>query len=174
MQTGVAQHQSAMAAVDDEAAALLHDPPSYAAQDCALTLREGLAEHYRRNSALLDPQEMQEPMATFFLRHDCVHVVYGLTTRLEDEVMADSVTIFGVDISTRQYAKALAAPEVMALLKGISVWDFAKASLKALPRLWRAFWASRKQRKPWRWAVDDETLDTPINALRQAHGITVV
>ena len=154
--------------------ALLLSPPSYTDQDCALTLRGGLAEHCRRNSALLDPQAMQEPMATFFLRHDCVHVTFGLTTRLEDEVMAYAVTIFGVDISTRQYAKALAAPEVMALLKGIKVWDFAKASLRALPRVWRAFWTSRRQTRQWSWAVDDVTLDTPINALRQAHGIRVV
>jgi hypothetical protein len=172
--TVVAADHGPASAETCDAVDLVNDPPAYTRPDCAMTLREGLAEHYRRNSALLDPVGMQEPMATFFRRHDCVHVIFGLTTRLQDEVLADACTVFGVDISTWQYARALRTPEVQALLKSVPVGAVVIASVLALPRVWRAFWLSRQQTKAWRWAVDDDTLDTPIDALRQQHGIRLV
>ena len=148
-------------------------PPPYVAQECALTLREGLEAHYAANPGLFDPETLEEPAKSLFFRHDCVHVMFGLTTALEDETLADSWTFFAVDIPILRYAKYLSTPEVKKLITSLPISAFIVPVFRALPRVWRAFWRSRRM-TPWHWEVNDDDLDTPIRELRARHGIQVV
>ena len=62
----------------------------YQEQRCSLTLGAALEEYFRGHPGLLREQEMDPESAALFRSHDVCHVVFGLDTRLQDEVLADA------------------------------------------------------------------------------------
>lgn len=84
----------------------------YASQASSQTLREGLAEYYEHNPALLGPSQMDPQAARLFRQHDAAHVVFGCDTRLRGETLIDTWTIFGSTIGLRGYLAYLKLPQV--------------------------------------------------------------
>jgi hypothetical protein len=72
---------------------------SYQAQDCAMTLRQGLAEYYGANSGLFDTsQASSDKLGAYLRNHDVTHVVFGTTTVMADEMLQDMWTFLAVDV----------------------------------------------------------------------------
>ncbi|GAB4566255.1 MAG: hypothetical protein Tsb0020_17750 [Haliangiales bacterium] len=152
---------------------------AYQEQDAKMTLAEGLAEYQRANaSVLFDPDapdsEMNTESAKFFRRHDTCHVVFGCNTSIPQEAAADMWTIFGVDISLRDYYRALKLNEVQSLLDDVGRLRLAWASVKAVPTIWRAMWRARAMHKKWPWADHAMYLDRPLAEIRAEFGIRVL
>ena len=147
--------------------------PSYTRPDCTLTLREALAEHREKNPGLIDPADCEPDMAAFFESHDAVHVVFGLTTQLGDEAMADTWTLLRVSIKNRDYVEYLRSSTLQELLKSISMKQFFVESLRALPRMFKAMLVSRKV-KTWPWQVPADHYDMSLLELRKRYGIELV
>ena len=148
----------------------------YQFPDSDMTLREGLAEYYRVNPNLSDPDEIENSTsALYFRNHDSTHVVFGTHTGLLHEGVNDLWTILGVDISFREYAGGFFATDESKTIT--KQFDF-KSMLGILwqtARLWPELWRrTRAMKKKWPWNPPACFLDRPLNELRAEFGIEVL
>ena len=90
----------------------------YQQQDCAMTLREGIAE-YRAYLTVIDRKIMVDSSESrLLLEHDATHVIFGMDTTLEQEAGLDSWLLWGCQWRLsyiRGYGKL---PEIKALYRG--------------------------------------------------------
>ena len=146
--------------------------PRYLDPDCPLTLAEGLAEFAAASPDLLpavDP-ELRE----FIRAHDSCHVLFGLTTSIEDGALADTWTIFGSTVPVRRYAAYLKHDQVMSIFRDAGMWAVLRGTLRAIPRAIRAIVRARRMTAKWPFFGYAEHLDTPIAALRRRYGVRPV
>ena len=122
--------------------------PRYLEPDCPLTLAEGLAEFAASNPGLIPATDPR--LRELVRAHDSCHVLFGLTTSIEDETLTDAWTIFGSDVELRQYMEYLKHPEFFAPLKDIGWGKATRQALRAVPRALRAIGiaASAVMRRP--------------------------
>ncbi len=147
--------------------------PAYVDQDCPLTLREGLDQFAAMMPDLL-PTDTDTEVGKLLRAHDCCHILFGLTTQLGDEVLADTWTLAGTDVTLRQYSKWLKQDEFTALFKEIGYGKIVFASLKSLPRIFKAIARARRMTEKWSMFGYEEHLDTPLRELRKRYNIAVL
>ncbi len=146
--------------------------PRYLDPDCPLTLGEGLAEFTASNPGLIPDDD---PAIRELVRaHDACHVLFGLTTSIEDEALADTWTVFGTSVTLRQYSEYLKHEQFSGLIKEIGWRRMLTGSLRAIPRALRAIRRARKMPEKWPFYDYARFLDTPIAALRQRFGVQPV
>jgi hypothetical protein len=146
----------------------------YASQASSQTLREGLAEYYEHNPALLDPAQMDPQGAQLFRQHDAAHVVFGCDTSLRGETLIDTWTIFGSTIGLRGYLAYLKLPQVNQLFAQAGAWRIAIELLRCLGDVLRVIWRSRRLRQKWTWRRYDAHLDQALGEIRERFGIRIV
>ncbi len=162
----VAQIQAPDAAVDT--------PMAYQAQDSSMTLREGLAEYFRENRALMDGAELPRDLSLGLHSHDIAHVVFGCDTSLLGEVILVRCTLFGETGSIRPYLIELRRRETRGLFRDA----FASFRLTMLWRLVKlastAVWRSLRMRARWPFEAYEPYLDQPLCEIRDRFGIRVI
>lgn len=143
--------------------------PKYLDPECPLTLGEGLAEFAAANPGLIigDDPELRELVRA----HDSCHVLFGLGTTLEEEALADTWTLFGSDVTLKQYAAYLKRPEFTDLFKDTGWWPLIAATVRALPRAFRAIRRARRMPQKWPFFGYARFLDVPVVTLRQRFGV---
>ena len=146
----------------------------YTSQSSVQTLREGLAEYYEHNPALLDPAGMDPRAARLFSQHDAAHVVFGCDTSLRGETLIDTWTIFASTIGLRGYLEYLKLPQVNELFARTGALRIASEMLRCLPDIARVVWRSRRLRRKWPWQGWGEHLERPLAGIRDDFGILVV
>lgn len=147
-------------------------PFTFLVQGCPCTLREGMAEFAAAQPGLLRPSDPE--LARFIAAHDACHVLFGLTTVVEDEAIADLWTLFGSDMPVRRYAGYLRHPELASLFVEVGAWQITKVMLRGLPRIVRTIVRVRRMRVRWAfWGYADH-LDTPVADLRQRFGVQLM
>lgn len=143
--------------------------PLYLEPDCPLTLAEGLAELAAANPGLIatsDP-ELHELVRA----HDSCHVLFGLTTTLEDEALADTWTLCGSDVTLKQYSVYLKHQEFTKLLHELGWWPLLRSIIRSVPQVVRAVGRARKMTAKWPFFAYAQFLDTPIVTLRRRFNI---
>lgn len=146
--------------------------PRYLDPDCPLTLAEGLAEFAAFNPDLLPAED---PALREFIRaHDSCHVLFGLTTSIEDEALADTWTLLGSTIPTRQYAGYLKHEAVMNIVREAGARALIRGTLRAIPRALRVIWRARQMTAKWPFFDYAAHLGTPIAELRRRYGVRPV
>lgn len=147
------------------------------------TLREGLAEYYAANPGLFDPEELARneelgQLGRFFAAHDACHVLFGLSTSLADETLADTWTFFGTNVEWRElwsYFRSDAQKEFFrTFLSEVGYGRMLWNSLGAIPRALRAIWRTRSMTRKWSLHEWSAHLDVPLVQLRRDHGIRLV
>jgi hypothetical protein len=146
----------------------------YTSQTSPQTLREGLAEYYERNPALLDPAHMTPEAAELFRQHDAAHVVFGCDTSLRGETLIDTWTIFGSAIGLRGYLAYLKLPQVNQLFAEAGFLGITGELLRCLGDVLRVAWRGARLRRKWPWRAYAGQLDRPLAEIREQHGIRVV
>lgn len=146
--------------------------PHYLDPECSLTLAEGLAEFAAANPGLIPPSDPE--LRELILAHDSCHVLFGLTTSVEDEALADTWALVGSTVTMKQYASYLKRPEFTDLVKQIGLWNILFGSLRALPRIVRAIRRSRRMTRPWPFFDYARFLDVPVVELRRQFGVQLV
>lgn len=143
--------------------------PRYLEPDCPLTLAEGLAELAATNPGLIasDDPELRELVRA----HDACHVLFGLTTTLEDEALADTWTLCGSTVTLKQYSQYLKHEEFTKLFHEIGMWKLLGSMLRSLPPVARVIWRARKMSAKWPFFEYAQFLDTPIVTLRRRFNI---
>jgi hypothetical protein len=146
--------------------------PRYLDPECPLTLAEGLAEFAGANPGLIPADD---PALRELVRaHDSCHVLFGLTTSIEDEALADTWTLLGSTVTIRQYSAYLKHEQFTKLFGEIGAWRLIRGVLRALPRIARALVRSRRMTAKWPFFEYAEFLDTPIAALRRRFNVVPV
>lgn len=140
------------------------------------TLAAGLDEYYALNAARITrPDDLPPESAALFRSHDICHVIFGLSTSLEDETVADMRTVIGCDVGFLRYARYLSTDQQAKALFAELGWSrAAMASVSALPRGFRALLQRLRAPKPWPWSPPAGFMDRTLADLRREFGIRPV
>ena len=136
-----------------------------------MTLREALEEYRTSFDGLIEEAKVSPEEARFFRRHDLCHVVFGLDTSLRQEAMADTVTVFGVDVGFREYVANLKLDATKDVFRGLSKVTLFVETLRAIPSLFRCYWMAPRMKKKFPWDAQEPLLDRPLDEVRQEFGI---
>lgn len=147
---------------------------AYQAADSRMTLRQGLAEYFDQDNALMDPAELPSDLGLGLRSHDVAHVVFGCDTTLLGEVVLVRWSLFGVTGSIRPYLMGLRRRETRVLFKDAFVafrpamlWRMVKFASLAIVR-------SLRMRDRWPFEDYDQYLDQPLCEIREHFGIRVL
>ncbi|HUO93303.1 MAG TPA: hypothetical protein VMU22_10290 [Rhizomicrobium sp.] len=153
-----------------------HAPLQYQQQDSPQTLAEALAEYYRVNDGVVTrPADLPPESKALFVGHDTGHVIFGLSTSLEDEAMADTRILLSSDVGFWRYSRYLAADQqAKAIFKQVGYGRVLLYSLRATPRILRAIWEAMRTGKRWPWAPPSSFQTRSLADLRREFGIRVI
>ena len=147
---------------------------AYLNQDSQQTLREGLDEFRRSIPTPFGGNDPSSPVGQLFQYHDICHVVFGLSTDLRDEVLADTWAILGTTVGFWRYLDYLKVSDPQAILKEIGIWRSVAVTVKMLPHVLRAYVTEQHQlRKQWLWDQHDHFLDRTLKDIRHEFQIRV-
>ena len=145
----------------------------YLRQNCSLTLTEGLNEFYSINPQL-NLKFSNSEASDLIKNHDAIHVVFGCTTELKDEVLADCWTIFGTKFSLKEYVSLLKMDEIKEIVMQPGIPATIGAFVVATPKILRLIFIARGMTKKWDLSDRDRYLDTPLNVIREEFNIKVL
>ena len=148
----------------------------YQEQDSTQTLAEGLEEYYAANLGVVTrPRDLPAESVALFLGHDTGHVIFGLTTSLQDEAMADTRILLSTDAGFWRYSRYITADkQAKAIFKQVGYGKVAFYSLLALPRILRAVWEALRTRKRWPWEPPPSFQTRSLAELRREYRIRIV
>jgi hypothetical protein len=148
----------------------------YQVQDSCQTLAEGLAEYYAANEGIITrPIDLPPESTGLFLCHDMCHVIFGLDTTLVDEAMADVRTLLSCDVGAMRYFRYLRHDrQAQALFAKIGYGRSVRTTVRAIPRIARAFVEAFRMRRRWPWTPPASYVNRSIAELRLEYGIRVV
>jgi len=147
----------------------------YQRQDSTLTLAQGLDEYYRGHPDLIRPEGISPEGAELFRHHDICHVIFGLDTTMADEAMADFRTVLSTDVGLRRYLRYVRTnKEAQQIFEEIGYLGALGATLRAIPRLFRALTESLRSRRRWPWHPPERYLGKPLGSLRATYRIRVI
>jgi hypothetical protein len=141
-------------------------------QDSQQTLAEGIAEYYAAYPNLVKVRGLSPQAKEFFRCHDAAHVVFGCSTRLDDEAvvkissLAGTTAGFGVLQGYRLH-------ESIEIYKQIPVLTALGAILRSVVTVPRTLMRCLNQRERWPWSGFEAYLGVPLRDLRAKFGITV-
>lgn len=152
----------------------VHPTFAYQKQNSSQTVQQALDEYYAKNTGLVNTSNEASEIAALFRHHDIIHVVFGCTTSLHDETLADTWTIFGTTIRLREYLNYLKYPEATNVLKQVGWINMFREFLKTIPDMFRVIGKTRQMTKKWVWTDDKKYLDQPLSQVRQEFGIQIL
>ena len=147
---------------------------AYQRQDSRLTLADGLSAYRDAYPQLIAPSASEPGLRDFLNAHDRCHIIFGLTTSIRDEAMADTWTLFGSDGAWREYARYLRHPQVNNLFADIGYWPILRESTRSLHAIYSAWKHARRQTAKWPFWNSKSHLGQPLCDLRRKFGIELV
>ena len=147
-------------------------------QECSLTLREGV-EHYRaylkkNGKKVLDDQEG----SLTILSHDATHVIYGLDTSLEEEMMLNHWVLFGATYTWKEIMAYNGVEEVQEfnkdLFKELGVMNFLGLGIRSVVSFFQVLRNLRLKKKKWPFIFPKELMDRSVSSLREDYGIKIL
>jgi hypothetical protein len=158
----------------------MHGPRSaklrYQEQDSVQTLAEGLEEYYAANAGIVTrPSNLPPESVALFKGHDTGHVIFGLSTSLTDEAMADTRILLSTDAGFWRYSRYLTADEqTKAIFKQVGYGKVALYTLLAVPRILRALWEAVRTSKRWPWEPPPSFQTRSLAELRREFRIRII
>lgn len=146
--------------------------PEFEHQDCTATLDEGVAEYYRSYPALARDEALSPAAREFFRCHDAVHVVYGCTTKLDDELVVKIASLFGSSAGFRVLA-GYRLHESIDIYRKLRLRDVLRTTLHATWLVPRTILRCLRQRRRWPRSDFGACAQRPLVQLRREFGIRV-
>ncbi|OUR65918.1 hypothetical protein A9Q79_02765 [Methylophaga sp. 42_25_T18] len=143
-------------------------------QDCKLTLREALAEFYSVNSHLFSVPEPDTVWTELLVHHDVGHVFFGVNTSILDEAAGDYWTLFGTDMSFKEYLAYAKSPEGKKLIENIGFVNIVKSLILGLPLLYKTCIQARKMNRKWKTRGYEQYMDTPLVEIRKEFNLEIL
>ena len=143
-------------------------------QDCQLTLAEAIDEFYLLNAHLFAKPSPNNKWSELLVFHDVGHVFFGVNTTILDEAIGDYWTIFGTDLSIREYLDYANTPEARKLIKSIGLLGIIMSLVISLPSLFRVLIRTRKMYAKWPARDYQQYMDIPLRKIRQEFGLRIL
>jgi len=143
-------------------------------QDCKLTLGEAVKEFYTLNSHLFSRPKPDTEWTDLLVFHDVGHVFFGVNTNLMDEAAGDCWTLFGTDMTFKDYIKYAKTPEGRKLFKEIGFKLIIKSTLYSIPNIYRIYVRSKKMKEKWKLHEYEKFLDVPLGELRRSYNLKIL
>jgi hypothetical protein len=145
---------------------------NYQFPDSALTLRQGIKELRDFEGPQGDASiQMGAENDHVMKAHDAVHVVFGCSTSIEDEVIAHLAMLLGTDVKLSDIRKVAKAKEHKQVIRGHSgLKIFAVVAMSVLD-LYAVYRLKRQMKKRWPWHGYAAHLDRSIEEIREEFGI---
>lgn len=145
---------------------------AFEAQDCTMTLAEGLADYYARNPLLTRGESLSGPAAEFFRCHDAAHVVFGCGTSLTDEAIVKLSSIFGTT-GGLSVLRGYALYESLDIYRTLPLSEMLKTLSVATVVVPRTIFRCLRQRARWPWSAFDDLQNLRLCDIRRMFGIRV-
>ncbi len=143
-------------------------------QACELTLREALAEFYSVNSHIFSAPEPDTMWTELLVHHDISHVFFGVNTSILDETAGDYWTLFGTDLSFKDYLAYAKSPEGKKLIKDIGFINIVKSLFLGIPLLYKVYSRAKKMTRKWNTRGYHQYMDTPLGEIRKEFNLDVL
>ncbi|NQY64380.1 MAG: hypothetical protein HRT38_11725 [Alteromonadaceae bacterium] len=143
-------------------------------QHCKLTLREALAEFYSINAHLFSVPEPKTKWTELLVHHDVGHVFFGVNTSILDEAAGDYWTLFGTDMSFKEYLAYTNTPEGKKLIKDIGFINIIKSIFLGLPLLYKIYLRSKKMTHKWEVKGYEKYMDVPLTDVRKIFNLKIL
>jgi len=141
---------------------------------CELTLREALAEFYSVNSHLFSAPKPDTIWTELLVHHDISHVFFGVNTSILDETAGDYWTLFGTDLSFKDYLAYAKSPEGKKLIKDIGFINIVKSLFLGIPILWKIYSRAKKMTRKWNTRGYHQYMDTPLVEIRKEFNLEIL
>lgn len=141
-------------------------------QDSCQTLAQALAEYYAANPGLAKGRAMSLEAQHFFRCHDTVHVIFGCSTKLDDEATVKIASIFGTTAGLN-VLKGYNLYESRQIYWQLAVREVLRSITHSVIVVPRTILRCRAQRARWPWDEFDQYLQVPLQDIRRQFGITV-
>ncbi len=146
----------------------------YQEQESRQTLAEGLTEYRAANPGLDSARDPEGPGAEFFRCHDTAHVLFGCSTCLTGEALADTWTLFGTSVSIRQFLGFLKVEEHKDIMAKVGWLTASVTFVRSVPILVTVAWRGHRMPAKWPWSNFDTFLSRPLAEIRREFRIDLV
>ena len=146
----------------------------YQEQASAQTLAEALAEYRAANPRLDEARNPLGAAAEFFRCHDTAHVVFGCSTSLAGEALADAWTLFGTTVTVRQFLGFLKIEEHQDIMAKVGWWRALITFLRSVPLFLQVALRGLRMTSKWPWSDFDSYRDDSLAEIRRQFNIRVV
>lgn len=143
-------------------------------QDCKLTLRVALAEFYSVNSGIFLAPKPDTVWTELLTHHDVGHVFFGVNTSILDEAAGDYWTLFGTDLSFKEYLAYAKSPEGKKLIKDTGFVNIIKSLFFGMPLFYKIYWRTRKMTRKWKTRGYHQYMDTPLVEIRKEFNLEIL
>jgi hypothetical protein len=145
---------------------------AYQAQDCTVTLTEGIGAYYGAHPFLKRGATLSVEAQEFFRCHDAVHVVYGCDTSLPHEAIVKLSSFFGTTEGLG-VMRGYRLYESLDIYRELRTADILHTIALAPVQVPRTLWRCARQTRRWPWAAFDAYMNVPLRDLRADFGIRV-
>ena len=146
----------------------------YQEQESRQTLAEGLMEYWAANPGLNSARDPGGSGAEFFRCHDTAHVVFGCSTCLVGEALADTWTLFGTSVTIPQFLGFLKIEEHQEIMAKVGWLTASVTVARSVPILVKVAWRAHRMPTKWPWSNFDSFLSRPLADIRRELRIDVV
>ena len=147
-------------------------------QNCSITLQEGLDIYYQTFDVNKPSIKDDEHSGNLFFYHDCTHVIFGLNTNLDQEVLLDAWVLFGSDFKLKDIKAYMKTPQIKSLYDDLmseyGIFFFFKIYMKNFKNILKIIFRCIKMKKKWPLHCPKYFLVKPINELRDEFGINII
>jgi hypothetical protein len=143
-------------------------------QNCILTLSQALDEFYSVNSNIFSVPKPNTEWTELLAHHDVSHVFFGVNTSILDESAGDYWTIFGTDLSMKEYLLYAKSPEGKKLIKDIGFINIVKSLFLGIPLLYKVYFYSRKMTRKWSMRGYHQYMNTPLVEIRREFNLQIL
>ena len=159
---------------------------AYQHQDCDLTLTEGLEIYWNHLQDVGKKQLVDNENSTVVMDHDCTHVMFGLDSSVEQEMILDRWTKRGTSgylkyvlDFVRLYLKNLEIREAIRenrknLIKELGYLTLLRLAITTWPKSRMVHKRAKKMKNKWGRRCPQEFLNKKICDLRNEYGIVIL
>ena len=143
-------------------------------QDCSLTLREAVEEFYSINFHCFSRPDPKTPWTDLLVYHDVGHVFFGVNISVLDEAAGDYWTLFGTDMTFKEYLEYAKTPDAKKLINQMGPKLILKSLIYSLPSFFRIFIRSKQMKEKWKLHEYEKYADVPLNELRRSYNLKIL
>ena len=143
-------------------------------QDCSLKLREAVEEFYSINSHCFAKPDPKTSWSNLLVYHDVGHVFFGVNISVLDEAAGDYWTLFGTDMTFKEYLEYAKTPEAKELINQMGPKLIIKSMIYSLPSFFRILMRSKQMREKWKLHEYEKYVDVPLNKLRRSYNLKIL